>query len=543
MFSESEMESAPQRQALASSPDTPPDVLAILAADGNLHVRRAAAKNPSTPSATLQLLGRAGATPDLMGFGGSVDALSIQEIGELVGLGEWGRLLAAQHADADPDMLRNLAESGGTALRHTVATHPACPAEVLGALCGDVDPAVRQAAAAHPNVPSETVAMLGAAGSRTDLSGWLDEVPAGEIDTAGLIAAGSYGKQLAARHPRVDPDTLAELAQDTDWRVRAAVAENPAAAGGLLEALAGLDVFETRQRVAGHPQTPAATLEQLAQEPDIRIRVEVARNTGTPSPLLRKLALDGSSAVREFVSAHPALTQADRDWLTAAGTTPDLQQFIEPDSTLDESSLEELAAAGGWGQRLAARHPATPTRILAVLITSGDPMLRDVALRHPACPLGLIDLLVAAGSSDDLQGFERGARSLPVESIDQLIKLGPWARRLAARQRSASDNQLEALSQDEDMAVRVAVAKNPATPVGVADAMVHDVAHDVRWALVNRADVSAEALGELLHDAIPAIRLAAVANPTLPPSSLELLKFDLDEDVRAAVRKRLAQEA
>lgn len=537
------MESAPQRQALASSPDTPPGVLAMLAADGNLHVRRAAAKNPSTPSATLQLLGRAGATSDLMGFGGGADALSAQEIAELVGLGEWGRLLAAQHADTGPATLRNLAESGGNALRRTVATHPACPAEVLRTLCGDVDAQVRQAAAAHPNVPRETVAMLEAAGSRPDLSGWAEDVPAGEIDTEGLIAAGSYSKQLAARHPRIDPDTLAELAQDSDWRVRAAVAENPAAAGVLLEELAGLDVFETRQRVAGHPQTPAATLEQLAEEPDIRIRVEIARNPGTPASLLRQLALDGSSAVREFVSAHPALTQADRDWLTAAGTTPDLQQFIEPDPALDEASLEELAAAGGWGQRLAARHPATPSRILAVLVTSGDPMLRDVALRHPACPRDLIDLLVAAGSSDDLQGFERGARSLPVASIDRLAKLGPWARRLAARQRSANTTQLEKLSRDDDMAVRVAVAKNSATPAGVADAMVHDVAHDVRWALVNRADVSAEALGELLHDAIPAIRLAAVANPTLPPSSLELLKFDLDEDVRAAVRERLTQEA
>lgn len=530
--------SAPERQVLASQADTPPAVLSRLAADGNLHVRRAAAQHPQTPPAVLALLVRAGSSPDLMGSRPSTTALSASELEELVALGPWGRDLAARHRDAGPITLTALAAAGTGTLRRRVAKHPGCPAELLGELCGDVEAAVRVAAAAHPNVPPARIALLRAAGAEADLSGMAEAAPGSEMDFAALLAAGVYGRQLAARHPQIDPTVLAHLAEDSDWRVRAAVAENPSAEGGLLAALADLDTFETRSRIASHPHTPAAVLETLTAEHDIRLRVAVAENPGASAALLGKLALDGSSAVREAVASHPGLDVQTRERLAAAGSSADLQAFVEPDPDLDGEVLAELATHGGWGQRLAARHPATPADVLAQLITAGDPILRDLSRRHPACPASLMQLLREAGSTADLQGFEPSQTGLSAASIGLLVELGSWARRLAARHPAATGDHLARLSQEPDGLVRLAVAKNAATPTAVADAMTADVSHDVRWAVVNRADVSASALKELLRDPIPMIRLAAVEHPRTPTAALQALRFDLDEDVRAAARAR-----
>lgn len=536
----SHVESAPQRQALAANPESSPGLLSRLAADDNLHVRRAAAQNPATPAATLQLLQRAGSTPDLRGARPSASRLSTHEIAELVQLGAWGRRLVAQHPDADTATLTQLAALGSGTLRQLVASHRSCSPALLGELCGDVDARVRRAAAAHPGVPTERLALLCGAGSRADLSGFDEnDSAAGDTDFKALIAAGVYGRQLAARHPRIDQENLSRLAEDADWRVRAAVAENPSADGALLATLAGLDTFATQQCIATHAHTPSAVLETLAAEPDVRLRVAVAANPNASPELLRKLALDGSSAVREAVAAHELLADHDRRQLAAAGSAADLQSFVEPDPTLGGGVLAELAQHGGWGQRLAARHPATPTEVLVRLLTSGDPLLRDLAARHPACPATLLEQLVAAGSSADLQGFERAADRLPAAWIESLIELGPWARRLVARHPWASAEHLGRLSHDTDTAVRRAVAKNPSAPAAVTDQMVHDVSHDVRWALVNRADLSVRALSELLGDPIPTIRLAAVEHPNTSADAVKFLRFDLDEDVRAAARVRL----
>lgn len=533
---------APQRQALAWAAQTPPEVLSRLAADGNLHVRRAAAKHPALPGATLDLLVRAGATPDLMGHRPSDARLSPQDVATLVALGEWGQRLAAQHPDTDSATLTQLAASGSSALRRLVAQHPATEAEVLAELCGDADAEVRMAAAQHPRVPRERVELLRRAGSLADLSGpddaAVDDDDGGEWSAQVLLAAGVYGRQLAAQHPRIDAERLAELAEDDDWRVRAAVAQNPAADGELLAELADLDTFETRWRIAGHPHTPTAVLEKLTAEPDVRLRIAVAENPNTGPALLRRLALDGASAVRAAVAVHVGFTAADRGQLVVAGSSADLQGFVDPDPTLPGEVLAELAALGGWGQRLAARHPATPAAVLARLMTAGDPMLRDLARRHPACPAWLTDLLVAAGSTPDLQGVQAGDEHLPRELIAKLVELGPWARRLVARHVASAADDLARLAHDDDPAIRVALAKNAATPAAVVDAMASDVSHDVRWALVNRPSASAEALAVLLGDPIPAIRLAAVDHPRTPAAAIELLQFDLDEDVRAAVKAR-----
>ncbi|MEM9883203.1 MAG: hypothetical protein AAF800_09830 [Planctomycetota bacterium] len=503
-------------------------------------MRRAAARHPSMPAETLRLLERAGATRDLTGYRPAAAGLSREEIETLVSLGEWGRRLAARYPGTPADRLVGLAASAASATRRLVAEHPACPGRTLTFLCGDADDGVRMAAARHPAVPRETVAMFRAAGSRLDLSGPAVGVPESAVDFGALMTLGVYGRQLAARHPWIEPGRLSELAHDPDWRVRAAVAENPSAAPGLLAGLVGLDTFETRRRVAAHPRSSTETLTSLVLEPDVRLRREVAGNPGTSPELLRRLALDGASAVRRVVAARSDFAEADRRLIEAAGSSHDLQSFADPTPGVTAEQLAELAERGGWGQRLAARHPATPGGVLGDLATSGDPVVRDLARRHSACPSCLLETLVAAGSTADLQGYERRDGALSGEAIETLVNAGPWARRLAARHRSTSADQLARLSDDQDPRVRREVAKHVRTPGMALDAMVWDVAHDVRWALVNREGLSSAAVAVLLRDTLPAVRLAAVVHPATTAEGLQAVRFDLDEDVRAAVGDRLA---
>ncbi|MEM6459581.1 MAG: hypothetical protein AAF710_09345 [Planctomycetota bacterium] len=492
------------------------------------------------PTETLSLLERAGATRDLTGYRSAAAHLSGKEIETLVTLGEWGRRLAARHPATPADVLGRLAASEPAATRRLVAEHPACPVGSLAVLCGDVDGGVRVAAARHPAVPRETVALLYAAGSRADLSAPAGGVPKSAVGFGALMALGVYGRQLAARHPAIGPARLAELAGDPDWRVRAAVAENPLADAGLLAGLAGLDEFETRLRIAEHPRSSSATLAALAAEHDVRLRRAVAGHPGASPQLLRRLALDGASAVRRVVAGRADFAETDRRLIRAAGSSADLQSFGPPTSGVTAVELAEMAERGGWGQRLAARHPATPGEVLVDLVTAGDPVVRDLARRHPACPRDLLETLATAGSTVDLQGYERRDGALSTEAVETLMSAGPWARRLAARHRSTSADQLARLSDDEDPRVRREVARHVRTPGRTLDAMAWDVSHDVRWALVNREGLSAAAVATLLRDPLPAVRLAAVSHPETTAEGLEAVRFDLDEDVRAVVSDRLA---
>lgn len=533
--------SAGLRQQQAADPHTTPAALARLLTDSNLHVRRAAAANPSTPSAPRELLLRAGATPDLAGLRPPRGTIQPGELATLATLDEWARRLAARHPACPGSVLADLAGDAVPAIRRDAARHPHTPPTTLARLAADHDSDVRAAAALHPDTPVTTRTRLIEAGATDDLRGFGD-VPAGAAapDFDALIATGPFGVRLAARHPAAPRTLLDQLANDDHWEVRAGLAHNPACPAELLARLATLDGPGLRTGLASHPHTPPDVLTRLSDDPDVRLRAAVAAHPAAPAALLSRMACDGTWAVRCVVARHPGFSDAQRQQMVAAGSTAGLDAFAPPDPGLAPQTLAQLANQGGWGRQLAARHPATPAATLAQLATDADPLLREAAAGHRAFPAAFRDLLVRAGATPDGQGYGPSG-PLTAHDAQSLRNHGPWARRLLARHRDADAPTLDHLARDPDHAVRKQAARHPRLGHHTQTILAQDQAHEIRWALARREDLSPDVLDQFSHDVLPAIRLAALHHPRAPHRLAQRLRFDLDEDVRTAARHALNQ--
>lgn len=525
---------APQRKQAAADPATPPDQLARLAADGNLHVRRVAAQNPSTPADTLDLLQRAGSTPDLAGLTRPDGTLDADALAGVARLGEWGRRLAARHPHTSRQTLGELSCDPIESIRRAVAENPAADARALTPLCADRSAAVRQAAMQHNHAPRDVIDRLNATRDK-------QHIEPDVLQT--LAAAGPWARQLVAAHPSCPADLLRELAYGDDWHVRAAVVDNPAADAATLAGLIRLDDPAARAALAGHPNTSGDTLRRLADDEHVSVWLALAGNPHTPGDVLARLAASGASEARTRAAANPSMPSEALAQLVAAGSTPDLTGFAEPDPALDPDVLTQLAGAGGWGRQLAARHPCTPHGTLAQLATDTDPMTREIVSRHPNPPADLIGLLVRAGSSEDLMGYGRPGHGITHDELDRLMSMGSWARRLAARHARATPDRLTALARDEDAQVRRAVAQHPDAPGGAVRALAQDTTPDIRWAVANRADLSADTLRTLATDTIPTIRQRVARHPDAPREVLAQLALDLDQDVRTTARNRGAENS
>lgn len=526
---------------MADDSGTPPRLLARLAADGNLHVRRAAARNTRAPGAIISLLRRVGASSQLTAYATSDSTLEPSDLEQAASLGPWARLIVARHPGAPAALLDRLRGAHGhesIALREAIAAHPHCPEAALRALCVDTSPSVRRAAGAHPELDRATLDELVAAGASADLTTLAEPAPIAGTVLAALARRGPWGRVLAARHPDTPLEVIDELAGEKAIDVRLGLASNPAATEKVLRRSAEPLDKAIAERLAEHPTTPADLLIRLAALADIEVRARVADHPrlAKADGLALRLAVDGASAVRERIARRGVLSREELDLLAAAGAGDDLLSFGTPDTAFPAESIDRLASLGGWGRHLAARHPATSPTTLTALLTDSDPVVRVAAVSHPHRPRELLALLVLAGSEEDLQGFTRRRSNTgpSPEQLEQLAACGPWARRLAARHSETPPSTLIKLADDEHPAVRTDVARHPATPDDVVLRYAGDALPDVRWAVARREGLPRDVLDILVADPLPAIRLAVLGYADTAPDLVARLRQDLDADVRDA---------
>ena len=114
-----------ERKDLARNPNTPPEILTILARDENLNVRWRVARNPNTPPEILTILA--------------------QDKDEYV---RWN---VAQNPNTPPEILTILARDENYSVLWEVASNPNTPPEILTILARDKSWNVRCAAEQNPN--------------------------------------------------------------------------------------------------------------------------------------------------------------------------------------------------------------------------------------------------------------------------------------------------------------------------------------------------------------------------------------------------------
>jgi len=251
------------RDALARNAATPPDVLAVLLADGGSppvercnrcedlaegcgdheagvqRLRMAALQNPSTPAAGLDR------------FPGSPDI--------------WVRATLAGRPELSDDAYRRLAADRDSRVRREAAANPAVGEALIRALAADPDRSVRNAVAANPALPMSLLKQL--------------------------APAVRMGTELWPRIAAASPEELHDLAHSTTAQLRALVATHPDLPIDLVTTLAGDPDPSVAKRLARHPALTPHRLHALAERHGPTLYPALARNPNCPPDLLHAMAV------------------------------------------------------------------------------------------------------------------------------------------------------------------------------------------------------------------------------------------------------------
>ena len=146
-------------------------------------------------------------------------------------------------------------------------------------------------------------------------------------------------------------EELEKLAEDEDYYVRSAVAENTNTPASLLDKLADDEEEYVRSAVTRNKNTPAAVLEKegrkkcwgksLAEDKSVDVRSNVAENPNTPIPLLEILAEDHEKDVREKVAENINTNGSLLEKL-AEDKDEGVRQSVADNSNTPVSVLEKL---------------------------------------------------------------------------------------------------------------------------------------------------------------------------------------------------------
>ena len=469
-----------ERRFIASETDDA-NTLVALASDESYFVRRQAVQNPNTPEWILDLLVRAGATPDLRGKGSFDPDLDGRSLRRLVETGPWARQLAVEHPNTPAEVLAALKDQPSIPMRLAIAGHPNADPATLATLCTDIEDAIRARAAANANCSPELIEFMVSAGARDDLLGVsrnFEHLTAQQLTR--LADLGAWGRFLAARHPDSPADLLLAISSDPEWRVRSGLLDNHNAPEALiqvlLEAPAAGDV--TTIRCLGRLQIPDAALAKLANYPSPEVRLALARHPAATPEILGQLASDGRKEIRRLAAGHPRTRPAELALLVRAGSTPDLMGLSEPDPTMTAGEIRTLLAGGVWARQLAVRHPNTDPETLARLLCDREGKIREWAAVHPNLPAEIKRDLIRAGSGSDFQGMMPPDPELPADRLWQISALGSWGEWVVASNPTAPADLLERLAQSEDHQVRRFVARNSSTPATVLASLAKDAADE-----------------------------------------------------------------
>jgi Leucine rich repeat variant len=436
------------------------------------------------------------------------------------------------------DILQILAADFDPELRMLVAQRPDLPQALLEDLALDEDENVRLAA--KQNRPCE----------------FAERAEAGLLcknkDVLRLARGQVRARVLAAQHASLSLHWLKKLAQDDDWRVRQAVAQNP--------------------------KTPAPTLAKLSKDFDRDVRQAAAENPKTPSQRLGSLLADSHEEVAAAARANPStppellellhrLESKDLSLTKLESLPVWMESLVAAHPNTTAARLETLAKSEQSGVRVAvAKNQKTPQRLLEQLLEDPDPDVPLAMLERPHLPEALLQKLVAHPDVRVLESVSQYP-ALSKALLESLSKEGNWVvRHNVAAHRRCPSQLLEQLSKDPDPDVREACVRHAQANALVAlhalgvELRLPEVLHQLEshdpnlsasWLefvarrgndLAKRFVASHPNLGlEIMHWLSThdqwQIRAALAQNPNLPVALLQTLSTDSDRDVRCVVAR------
>ncbi|WP_031080161.1 hypothetical protein [Streptomyces sp. NRRL S-118] len=215
------------RSGLAGNPAIGEALIRTLAADGGHDVQRRLAHHPRIPWDVLARVARTTRIGPVLLPG--VAAASAAEVGELAASADpLLRMLVAERRDLPPAVREALAADPDAKVAKAVAPHPGLPGEVLRAMVRRHGDQVAARVAANPDAPPGLLERL--ARQERPPRKALREIARHPRATAAALTAclaDPRARPLAAAHPALPPQVVAELLADDDPQVGAAAAANP----------------------------------------------------------------------------------------------------------------------------------------------------------------------------------------------------------------------------------------------------------------------------------------------------------------------------
>lgn len=514
------------RLQVAEFPETPPQVLEILAGDVELPIRMAAQSNPTTPQELIELMEEQLAVAKDW----NTDSEQLATLGE----SRWDliRLAVAQNPATSVETLMQLAGDGVFKIKLAVAKNPQTPANVLTVLMENSHTQIKSAVANHPNVTEEILHKLfpihKSVLTETDnLPASILELFFGEFATDDPIWKQGELQNLLLKQPNTPTWILAEL---TNVDLEAVRAEKEAQ--GLISQNSAefIDTWRVRSQirflvdVAKHPQVSVEILEQLSGCPHPDILRAIGHNPRSPESLRNKIAkyLEVDVAILRSIANEPpetknTISQAKNKTLDSSSLPPMEHYRL----LLEKEQQEETARAEGFMSEQLHR-PSALAEVMKSSVSGTDSgaIVRNLcsAARSSRTPIHILEQL-AKHPDENVRSALLHNEDLPSNIILELAcDPSIYMRSSLARQnrRQTPAKILEMLADDESEEVRLRVAENPDTPVETLVKLANDSSENVKNKLVSNPNTPVEILERLAEEGI-----FDVCNANTPGNVLE----------------------
>jgi hypothetical protein len=360
---------------------------------------------------------------------------------------------------------------------------------------------------------------------------------------------------------------LVRLAKDTNWAVRATVAENTDPPGETLLVLSRDSDNRVRRYVALNSSTPTDILSSMVNDNDEEVRIAISKNINTATDSLATLALDKSLEIREWVASNLNTSAETLTTLSRAKRPEVAMPIITNPKTPKDVRVKLLIKLSSdkdeYVRDFVAKNPETPDNILQILGSSKIPS-RLAILENPNASAELqlslinhetkpcIDRIIqnnnTAKYSNQLLKKLAAEKSaairgnigiFPLTSVELLTKLSKdkedTVRNKVAGNTSAPEKILLKLAKDKSMFVRLNVALNSSATENVLDLLSTDDDSTVRSSVASHKRTSARIIETLSSDDVSSIRSAVAKHPNTSKESLNFLSQDEQGTVRNSV--------
>ena len=464
---------------------------------------------------------------------------------------------------------------------------------ILAELLCDDNFFVRRSALANEYVPKDVVELLVRAGAYKDLRGAGNLVASVSIvELERLASLGPFGRELAAAHPNADEHLLERLAREGNRSVEITVLKHPNCPIKFLAAACVSMDAEQRRLAALHPTTPQELLRllrragadsqlQTVRPPEAPLagetieqlvalgscgRVIAAAQPNCPATLLETIAQDDDWRVRLSVVQNRNTTNSALEHLLSIDDDQVRLRLLQHANVPLRLVVEAARHPHVEVRIAAAHHPNAPVAALQALAADGAHQVRETVARHPHMPRDVINDLRRLGSAENLLNFVEPDPELPAARISELVQLGVWPRRLAARHPTTDATTLRQLACDADYVVREWAARHSRMPTSLLNLLeragatrdllgsaepdttlesqdLESVARLGPWAerlVARHPNAPGAMLSQFAESGDAALRAAAAAHQNTPRSSIHTLVRDEMPEVRFAVASHAA---